>query len=162
VCVSPLRIFGSNRASFDCILLLLRLALGIVMFPHGAQKLLGWYGGFGFQGTMHFFTEVMHIPAFLALLAILAEFIGSLCVITGALTRLAALAITTNMLVAVFTIHLHNGFFMNWSGHQKGEGIEYFIYAIAVGLVLITAGAGKFSIDAVIAAEAKAKYIYRT
>jgi putative oxidoreductase len=64
---------------------------------------------------------------------------------------LAALAITTNMLVAVFTVHIHNGFFMNWFGNQRGEGIEYFIYAIAVGLALVIAGAGKFSLDAMIA-----------
>lgn len=94
---------------------------------------------------------MMHIPAFLAVLAILAEFVGSILVILGALTRLAALAITANMLVAVFTVHLPNGFFMNWLGQQKGEGIEYFIYAITVGLVLVVVGAGRFSLDAFLA-----------
>lgn len=143
--------FRTNRNALDGLLLILRLAMGIVMFPHGAQKMLGWFGGPGFSGTMQFFTGTAHIPAFFAVLAILAEFLGSIFLILGVLTRLAALAITTNMLVAVSTIHVHNGFFMNWSGQQKGEGMEYFIYAIAVGLTLIITGPGRFSLDAQLA-----------
>lgn len=144
------KLFGTKRDALDGVLLVLRLALGVVMFPHGAQKVLGWFGGYGFSATMHFFTGMMHIPAFFAVLAILAEFVGSILVIFGALTRLAALAITVNMLVAVFTVHLPNGFFMNWAGQQKGEGIEYFIYAITVGLVLTVVGGGRFSLDALV------------
>ncbi len=156
-------LFRTNRNALDGLLLLLRLAMGVVMFPHGAQKMLGWFGGPGFAGTMHFFTGMMHLPAFLAVLAILAEFVGSIFLILGVLTRLAALAITTNMLVAVSLIHVHNGFFMNWSGHQKGEGTEYFIYAIAVGLTLIITGPGRFSVDAQLAgAEDRDAHLYRT
>ena len=105
--------------------LVARLALGLVMFPHGAQKALGWFGGHGFAGTMGFFTGMMHIPAPLAFLAILAEFAGSLGLIVGLFGRVAAFGIACVMTVAILTVHLSNGFFMNWFGTQKGEGFEY-------------------------------------
>ena len=147
----------TNRKLFDVTLLALRLAMGVVMFPHGAQKMLGWFGGYGFAGTMQFFTGTMHIPALFAVLAILAEFVGSILLIAGALTRFAALAITANLLVAASVTHLAaNGFFMNWTGQQKGEGIEYFIYAVVVGVVLIAAGAGKYSVDALFSGDENA------
>src|SRR5205823_14641 len=94
--------------------LIARLTLGLVMFPHGAQKTLGWFGGYGFHGTMGFFTDKMHIPAPLAFLAIAAEFAGSLGLILGVFSRVAAFGIATNMVVAILTVHLANGFFMNW------------------------------------------------
>lgn len=130
---------------------LARLALGIVMFPHGAQKMLGWFGGYGFSGTMHFFTQQMHIPAPLAFLAIMAEFAGSIGLIVGCLSRVAAFGIATNMVVAIMTVHIHNGFFMNWYGNQKGEGFEYHLLAIGLALIVIIYGAGKLSLDALIA-----------
>jgi putative oxidoreductase len=99
-----------------------RLVLGIVFFAHGAQKILGWFGGYGFTGTMGFFTGTMHIPAFFAFLAIAAEFLGGLGLILGLLTRVAAFGIAMNMLVAIATVHHQFGFFMNWTGAQKGEG----------------------------------------
>jgi putative oxidoreductase len=141
----------TNRRALDGGLLLLRLALAAVMFPHGAQKLLGWFGGPGVAGTMHFFTGKMHIPAPLGVLVILVEFFGPLLLVVGLLTRVAALAIGIDMLVAMLTVHLGNGFFANWSGRQKGEGIEYFIYAIAIAAVVTIVGAGRYSIDARIA-----------
>jgi putative oxidoreductase len=153
MCMLWTKLIETKRDALDGVLLALRLALGVVMFPHGAQKMLGWFGGHGFSGTMYFFTTMMHIPAFFAVLAILAEFVGSILVILGALTRLAALAIAVNMVVAVLTVHLPNGFFMNWAGQQKGEGIEYFIYAITVGLALAVVGGGRFSLDALLAAK---------
>src|SRR5437867_10394447 len=104
---------------------ILRLMLGVVFFAHGAQKMLGWFGGFGFAGTMGFFTGAMHIPAPLAFLAIAAEFFGSLGLILGFLTRIAAFGIAANMVVAIGKVHSAFGFFMNWSGTQKGEGFEY-------------------------------------
>ena len=104
---------------------ILRLVLGVVFFAHGAQKMLGWFGGFGFSGTMGFFTGTMHIPTLLAFLAIAAEFFGSLGLILGFLTRIAALGIATNMAVAIATVHRAVGFFMNWNGTQKGEGFEF-------------------------------------
>ncbi len=130
---------------------LARLTLGIVMFPHGAQKVLGWFGGYGFSGTMNFFTQQMHIPAVFAVLAIAAEFLGSLGLITGFLSRIAAFGIAVNMLVAMKMVHVANGFFINWSGTQKGEGFEYHLLVIGLALIVIIYGAGKASVDAAIA-----------
>ena len=124
-----------------------RLTLGIVMFPHGAQKVLGWFGGYGFSGTMAFFTGQMHVPALFAFLAIAAEFAGSLGLITGFLSRIAAFVIAANMVVAIVTVHSANGFFMNWFGNQKGEGFEYHLLALGLALIVMIAGAGKASID---------------
>ncbi len=133
--------------SNDFTLTILRLVLGIVFFAHGAQKMLGWFGGYGFHGTMGFFTQTMGIPAPLAFLAICAEFFGGLGLIVGLLSRIAAFGIICNMIVAVLTVHIHNGFFMNWTGQQKGEGFEYHLLAIAIGLVILIKGAGALSID---------------
>jgi len=128
--------------------LIARVALGIVMFPHGAQKALGWFGGYGFNGTMHFFTAQMHIPVLFAFLAIAAEFAGSIGLITGFLTRISAFGIAVNMLLATIIVHAANGFFMNWYGSQKGEGFEYHLLTLGLALVVIIAGGGKWSIDA--------------
>ena len=102
--------------------LLLRLTLGVVFFPHGAQKVLGWFGGYGFTGTMGFFTGTLHIPALFAFLAIAAEFAGSIALILGFGTRIAAFGIASTMAVAIAMVHSQFRFFMNWAGAQKGEG----------------------------------------
>ncbi len=126
---------------------ILRVVLGIVFFAHGAQKMLGWFGGYGFSGTMGFFTGALHIPVPLAFLAIAAEFFGGLGLILGFLTRIAAFGIAVNMLVAIAKVHIAFGFFMNWSGAQKGEGIEYHLLTLAIALFLMIKGAGAASID---------------
>jgi putative oxidoreductase len=126
---------------------ILRLVLGCVFFAHGAQKMLGWFGGYGFSGTMGFFTHQMGIPAPLAFLAIAAEFFGGLGLIVGFLGRIAAFGILCNMLVAVVMVHGRNGLFMNWAGNQKGEGFEYHLLAIAIALVIIIKGSGALSVD---------------
>ena len=131
----------------DYTYMMVRLVLGVVFFAHGAQKMLGWFGGYGFSGTMGFFTQMMHIPAPLAFLAICAEFFGGLGLLVGLLGRVAAFGITMNMLVAIFTVHIHNGFFANWTGQQKGEGIEYHLLAIALALVVMIKGSGALSVD---------------
>lgn len=131
--------------------LIARLTLGLVMFPHGAQKALGWFGGYGYTGTMGFFTQTMHIPAPLAFLAIAAEFAGSIGLIVGCLSRIAAFGIAANMVVAILTVHAANGFLMNWEGSQKGEGFEYHLLAIGLALIVIFYGAGKASLDAFLA-----------
>ena len=128
-----------------------RLTLGIVFFAHGAQKMLGWFGGYGFHGTMAFFTQMMHIPAPFAILAIAAEFFGGLGLIFGFLTRIAAFGIFSNMVVAIAMIHHNFGFFMNWTGMQKGEGFEYHLLTIAVAILLMIRGAGGASIDYLLA-----------
>ena len=126
---------------------ILRLVLGVVFFAHGAQKMLGWFGGYGFSGTMGYFTGTAHIPAVFAFLAIAAEFFGGLGLIFGFLTRIAAFGISVNMLVAIATVHGDMGFFMNWTGAQKGEGFEYHLLVLAITAFLMIRGAGAFSID---------------
>ena len=117
------------------------------MFAHGAQKMLGWFGGYGFQGTIGFFHEQLKIPSVFAFLAIMAEFLGSICQLLGLFTRVAALGIAIVMLAAIFMVHLRVGFFSNWFGNQKGEGFEYHLLAIALCVVLLARGAGAFSLD---------------
>ena len=133
--------------SNDWTLTLLRLVMGVIFFAHGAQKTFGWFGGYGFSGTMGFFTQMMHIPAPFAFLAICAEFLGGLGLILGALGRIAAFGIGCNMVVAVLMVHHNFGLFMNWSGQQKGEGFEYHLLAIAIAVVLMARGSGAFSVD---------------
>ncbi len=139
----------------DIALLVLRVMLGVVFFPHGMQKLLGLFGGYGFSATMDSFTTKLGIPAIFAFLAIMAESLGSLGLISGLLTRVAAFGIAVNMIVAVFLLHLQNGFFMNWYGTQKGEGIEYHLLVIAITVVLMIRGGGTWSIDQAIAKNLK-------
>lgn len=131
--------------------LILRVDLGLVMFPHGAQKLLGWYGGFGFGGTMGFFTETMHLPWLIAFLIVVGEFFGSLGLLAGFLTRFCAASIGVIMLGAITLVHLPNGFFMNWFGKQQGEGYEYHLLVIGIAIALLITGGGKWSIDREIA-----------
>jgi putative oxidoreductase len=126
---------------------ILRLVLGVVFFAHGAQKMLGWWGGYGFSGTMGMFTHQMGVPAVFAFLAIAAEFFGGLGLIVGLLGRVAAFGIACNMVVAIVKVHAPNGLFMNWTGHQKGEGFEYHLLVLAMTGVIMIVGSGALSID---------------
>lgn len=128
-------------------MLLVRVFLGLVIFPHGAQKVLGWFGGHGFAWTMDFFTQRLHIPAPLVVLVIAAEFLGALALIVGFLGRIGAFGVLCVMLGAIFLVHLPQGFFMNWYGTQRGEGIEYHLLAIGMALAVIAQGSGRFSVD---------------
>jgi len=127
--------------------LILRLTLGFVMFPHGAQKLLGWFGGFGFDGTMGFFTQKMGLPWLIALLIIFGESFGSLALLAGLLTRFTAASLAVIMFGAITLVHFPHGFFMNWFGQQKGEGFEYHLLVIGIAAALLVTGGGKWSID---------------
>jgi putative oxidoreductase len=129
----------------------LRLVLAVAFFPHGAQKVLGWFGGYGFSGTMGYFTGTLHIPTLFAFLAIAAEFAGAIALVFGLFTRAAAFGIGTTMIVAVAMAHWQNGFFMNWAGSQKGEGFEYHLLAIGIAVLLVIRGSGKWALDAAIA-----------
>ena len=131
----------------DIVPLVLRVVLGIVFYYHGMQKLTTMYGGYGFTGTMGFFTGKLGIPAFFAFLAIMAEGVGWAGLISGLLTRIAALGITVNMIVAVYMLHWQNGIFMNWFGNQKGEGFEFHLLVIAMAVALIIRGGGALSVD---------------
>ena len=144
------KILATNSNNWSA--LVARLALGITIFPHGAQKLLGWFGGYGFNGTMGFMTGQVHLPWIVAFLVIMIEFFGALLLIVGFATRIAALGMLLNFLGVLFAIHINNGYFMNWNMQpNKGEGYEYFILLFGLALVGIIAGGGKGSVDAAIA-----------
>jgi putative oxidoreductase len=144
-------LFATNYQATGLVLLVLRIALAVVVFPHGAQKLLGWFGGNGYDGTIVFLTVHMRLIPILAILVVAVEFFGPILLVLGGFTRIAAFAIAVDMIGAVLLVNGANGFFMNWTGQQKGEGVEYFVYAIVVALVVTIGGAGSYSIDSQIA-----------
>ena len=130
----------------DIGLFIARISLGIVILPHGLQKLLGLFGGAGFSGTVDFFVG-SGLPSAVAILIIIAESFGALGLILGFLSRLAAFGITLIMLGAIFMVHIQNGFFMNWFGNQAGEGFEYHLLALGLSFVVLIKGGGKWSVD---------------
>ena len=134
-------------------LTVLRVLLGGVVLAHGAQKLLGVFGGFGFSGTMNFFTQTMALPWIIGFLVIVLEFFGAIALIAGLGTRIIAVSYTAIAIGIVYTTHLSNGFFMNWFGNQPGEGLEYFIILLGLALTLIVTGGGKASADAALVPE---------
>ena len=125
---------------------LARATLGAVMLPHGAQHALGWFGGYGFAGTLGWMTGTLGIPAPLAALAITTELLAPVLLLLGLGGRLAAVGIAGLMLGAA-TTHLANGFFMNWFGTQKGEGFEYHLLVIGLAVALMVKGGGRWSLD---------------
>jgi putative oxidoreductase len=136
----------------DAVVLMLRLLLGIVYFPHGMQKLFGWFGGYGFEGSMGFFTGQLGVPWIFAFLAVLAEGLGCLGLIVGLGTRIAAFGIMANMVVASFLLHAPNSIVMSWFvNKQTGMGLEYHVLAIAIAIALVVRGGGKWSVDRLIA-----------
>lgn len=144
------------RTDADVAPLVLRLTLGLVMFPHGAQKLLGWFGGYGFAGTMEYFTGTAGLPWIVALLVVVAESFGALALVGGLLGRVAALGVGAVMTGAILTVHLPNGFFMNWTGQQAGEGFEYHLLALGIVAVLVVKGSGALSLDRLLTRQSEA------
>ncbi len=140
-----------TRADFSAPLL--RLGLAAVMFPHGAQKLLGWFGGYGYEGTMGFLTGTIGLPAPLAALTIGLEFFGPILLVLGLGVRFVAAGLAAIMVGAIATVHAEHGFFMNWFGAQQGEGFEFHLLVIAIALALVVRGAGSFSLDGKLSAE---------
>ncbi len=138
------RIFQTNN---DWTGVIIRLTIGLILFPHGAQKMLGLFGGYGFTGTMSFFTKTMHLPWLIGFLVIVIEFIGSLFLVVGFASRIWALLIIILMIGIIWTSHIDNGFFMNWLGNQKGEGFEYHLLVIGLCLAILVNGSGKYSLD---------------
>ena len=131
--------------------LIVRVTLGAVIFPHGAMKLFGWFGGSGVMATIGTFSQNYHFPAFLVLLVIAAESLGALGLILGLATRLWAFGIFCDMIGAICLVHWPNGFFMNWFGKQHGEGFEYHLLVIGMALALMIGGGGRLSVDGLIA-----------
>ncbi|MFZ0932587.1 MAG: DoxX family protein [Syntrophobacteraceae bacterium] len=131
--------------------LIIRVTLGAVIFPHGAMKLFGWFGGNGVSGTLEAFYQHYHLPAFLTLLVIAAESLGAIGLIVGFATRLCAFGIFCDMIGAVYLVHWPHGFFMNWYGKQSGEGFEYHLLVMGMALALMITGAGRLSLDGLVA-----------
>ena len=127
--------------------LVARLTLGIVLFPHGAQKMLGWFGGYGFTATLDAFTQQMNLPWLVACAVICIEFFGSIFLILGLASRLWSLAISGLFVGIIFTTHLQHGFFMNWYGNQAGEGYEYALLIIGIAMAVLINGSGKYALD---------------
>ncbi len=146
------RIFTTHAGNWSA--LIARLALGLVVFPHGAQKLFGWFGGYGYEGTMGFLTSKAGLSYPAALLVVLIESIGALMILLGLGTRIAALGIFGLFAGILATSHSSFGFFMNWTGQQKGEGMEYFFLLLGLALVLLITGGGALSIDSLFARNA--------
>lgn len=138
------KIFNTNN---DWTGLITRLTIGLILFPHGAQKMLGLFGGYGFSGTMALLTETMHLPWIIACLVILIEFIGAVALIIGFASRIWSALTIVLFIGIIFTSHLDNGFFMNWFGLQKGEGYEFHLLVIGLSLATLVNGSGKYSID---------------
>ena len=130
---------------------LVRLTLALIMLPHGAQKLLGWFGGFGFDGTMGFFTGQMGLPWVIAFLVIIGESFGSLALLAGFFTRFAAASLGVIMIGAIALVHWPHGFFMNWFGKQAGEGFEYHLLVLGISAALVISGGGRWAMDTTLA-----------
>ena len=126
---------------------ILRMTVGAVMFPHGAQKLVGWFGGYGFSGTMDAFTGKMGMPWIIAFLVIIGESLGALALIAGFMTRFIAASLAVIMIGAIAMGQWQHGFFMNWFGQQAGEGFEYHLLMIGMCFALVLVGGGKWSVD---------------
>jgi putative oxidoreductase len=138
------RIVATDQSSAAAVA---RLALGLVIFPHAAQKVFGWFGGHGFAATHEAFTGQLGIPGWLAALAIIVELVSSILLIVGAFTRLAAIGIAAVMVGAIVIVHAKVGFFMNWTGTQGGEGFEYHLLALGLAVVCMVSGGGTGSVD---------------
>ena len=143
------RLLATDR---DAATAVARVTLGTVMLAHGLQKAFGWFGGYGFEGTMAFFTNTIGLPAVAGFLIILLESAGALALIAGLAGRPIALGLVVVMAGAAWTVHRPNGFFMNWFADQKGEGIEFAVLAIALSIVVVLRGSGAWSVDRALAA----------
>jgi len=135
------------RTNNDWTGVIIRLTTGLILFPHGAQKMLGLFGGPGFSDEMDFLTGTVNLPWLIALLVIVIEFIGSLSFIAGFASRVWAVLTIILMIGIIVSSHLDNGFFMNWFGNQKGEGYEYHLLVIGLCLAMLYNGSGKLSVD---------------
>ena len=138
------KIFSTNN---DLTGLITRLTLGLILFPHGVQKMLGIFGGYGFSGTMGFFADTLHLPWIIGFLVIVIEFVGSLSLIAGFASRIWSALTIILFIGIIFNSHVENGFFMNWFGNQKGEGYEFHLLIIGLSLATLVNGSGKYSVD---------------
>lgn len=126
---------------------ILRVILGVVMLAHGVQKAFGWFGGFGWDGTMGYFTGMVGLPSLFAAFIILVESLGALLLIIGFAGRVNSLLVGAVILGAFFIDHFPNGFYMNWFGNQKGEGVEFDLLFLAISSFIVINGSGALSVD---------------
>jgi len=140
-------LFSTNP---DWTLTAIRVTLGVVFFAHGAQKMLGWFGGAGLKGTLNMMHDHLHLPIPVAFLAVMSEFLGGAGLIVGLLSRVAAVGVCATMLSAIVMVHWRNGLFMNWFGDRKGHGIEYHLLAMALAIAIVVRGSGAASLDRLI------------
>ena len=131
----------------DYAIFVVRLVLGLVMLPHGLQKVFGWFGGYGFSGTLAGFQQMMGIPKPVTVLVILAESVGALGLILGFFGRFMAFSVFVTMVGAVMMVHGQHGFFMNWTGKAPGEGFEYHLLVLGMALAVMIRGSGALSVD---------------
>jgi putative oxidoreductase len=124
-----------------------RVTIGLILSPHGAQKVFGWFGGPGFTNEMNYFTQTANLPWIIGFLVIVIEFVGSLCMILGFATRLWSIAVIILFTGMIVKVHLANGFFMNWFGNQGGEGYEYHLLVIGIAGIVLLNGSGKYALD---------------
>ncbi len=139
--------------------LAIRLMLGLVVFPHGAQKMFGWFGGYGFEGTMGYFTDTMELPWLIGFLVIILESFGAIALIVGVATRIIAGSYILLGFGIMVTSHIQHGFFMNWFGQPQGEGYEYFLLWIGMAISLTITGGGKYSVDRIISRKKLVRYV---
>ena len=128
----------------------IRVALGVVFFAHGAQKVFGWFGGYGLKGTTGYFVSI-GLPLPVAYAACFLELLGGIGLLLGLFTRLAALAIIAMMAGAIAKVHWPHGFFINWElAPGKGHGLEANLAFIAMAVACVIAGGGALSLDALL------------
>jgi putative oxidoreductase len=138
------QLFNTNN---DWTGLVLRLTTGLILFPHAMQHSTGWFNGYGFTGTMNWLTHSVHLPYFIGLLVIFIEVGGSICLVAGFACRIWALAVLVLMIGITLSVHVNNGFFMDWINTMNGEGYEYHLLFIGLCLAILLNGGGKFSVD---------------
>jgi putative oxidoreductase len=131
----------------DLALLISRVIVGGVVMAHGVQKLFGWFGGYGFDGTMGFFTDTIGLPYIIGILIIVAESAGMLALILGLFSKFISVSLIAIMAGAIITTHRQFGFFMNWGGTSGGEGYEFHLLVIGLSLVTLILGGGAYSLD---------------
>lgn len=147
----------TKSVSHDISLLIARVVIGVVVMAHGAQKLLGWFGGYGYAGTIDYFTQTIGIPYLFALLIILTESFGMIALVTGLFSRVLSAGVIFIMAGAIAAEHGKFGFFLNWSGSQGGEGFEYHLLVVALASIVVLGGPGTFSMDHVLSNRSQPK-----
>lgn len=149
----------TTETKLDISLLLARVTVALIILAHGVQKLFGWFGGYGYDGTMAYFTESVGLPYMLGLAIIVAETFGMLALLSGLFTRFLSGSIILIMLGAVLTEHLANGFYMNWSGTNAGEGFELHLLVIILATLNVLFGAGRYSLKEWITRKLRKKHL---